>query len=120
MYSVSYNSDEHFVYVVTTGHYSIKDTGKFLRDGVKLADKNNCTKLIMDHRDCEFTASYLEINSIAKYLNSLGFGYKYTGAVIYNQDHEKYDFADTVSQNWSSGVLRFFDDIEEAKKWLLS
>jgi hypothetical protein len=36
-----------------------------------------------------------------------------------NKSIEKYRFADTVSQNWSMGILRFFDDCELAKKWLL-
>ena len=120
MYHITHNKEEGYIYLKTTESFTIKDVKVFLRDLVKHADEYQCNRMVIDHRGAEFKASVMEINSIAKYLNSLGFGYKYIGAVVFDRDYEKYEFADAVSKNWSSSVLRFFDNIDEAKKWLLS
>lgn len=116
---ISYNKKERFVLVKTTGDYSITDVDDFLNKSVDFARSIGCFRILYDHRDCQFIAETIGIHSVTKYLENYGFDGKFRGAVVYDQDAEKYRFADTVSQNWSMGILRFFDDFELAKKWLL-
>jgi len=115
---IEYVEKEHYVYLRTTGDYTTKDVDDFLKKATEFAKKFNCFRILLDHRNCKFTAEIIDIHRITKYLKKYGFNIKYKGAVVYNQDHEKYAFADTVAHNWSMGVLRFFDDFETAKKWL--
>lgn len=116
---ISYNEKEQFVLVKTTGDYSIEDVDDFLRKAADFAKSIGCSRILLDHRGCKFTAGTLGIHQVTKYLEGYGFDGKLKGAVVYDQDAEKYRFADTVSQNWSMGMLRFFNDCELAKTWLL-
>lgn len=119
MIEISYIEEEAYVYVKTTSTFTIKDVDRFLKDSMISAKEHQCHRILLDHRKCKFEAEVIEIHSITKYLEKYGFNIKYKGAVVYDQDDEKYEFADTVAQNWSNGVIRFFNDYDKAKAWLL-
>ncbi len=119
MIEIEYIEKEKFVYVKTTSNYSADDVKEFLLEATEFAKQFNCDKILLDHRNCRFEARIIHIHQITKYLNKYGFNLKTKGAVVYDQDNEKYRFADIVTQNWSHGILRFFDDYEVAKKWLI-
>lgn len=110
---------EKIVHLKTTSDYSNKDVDGFLKTAIEFAKQHDCYRIILDHRNCRFRAGTMDIYNITRHLDKYGFNAKYKGAVVYDQDYDKYEFADTVSHNWSMGVLRFFDDINTAKQWLL-
>lgn len=119
MIEISYNKEEDFVYVRTTATYTPKDVDKFLSDSLTFAKEKQTSRVLYDHRGTKFEANILDIHNITKYLINRGFNIRLKGAVVYDQNEEKYKFADTVAHNWSKGVLRFFDDFQSAKDWLL-
>lgn len=120
MYEIDYISGEGFIYVKTLCDYTIDDVDKFLRAAAEYASKYTCNKLLIDHRECNFIASIMEIHETAKFLERFGLNVKMKGVVVYNRDEDKYAFADTVSSNWSMGILCFMDNFDKAKEWLLS
>ncbi|WP_289054062.1 hypothetical protein [Carboxylicivirga marina] len=119
MFELEYIEKDKIAYLKTKSSYSKADVEGFLLKATEFAKKFNCYKILLDHRDCKFEAKIIDIHLIAKYLDKYGFNKKYKGAVVYNQDSEKYGFANTVAYNWSFGIMRFFDDYEMAKEWLL-
>lgn len=120
MITLSYDPEEKFVYLKTNQAYSAEHVDEFLPESIRFAKQNRCFRILMDHRDCEFRAPIIEIHRITKNLAQYGYNVQYRGAVVYNQNQDKYTFADTVAHNWSMGVLRFFDDYATAKEWLLA
>ena len=115
---IEYVEEEQYVYLRTNKDYEARDVDVFLKEATTFAKQHHCFRILIDHRDCRFTAGVYDIHRITKNLDRYGFDFKYKGAVLYNQDKDKYSFADTVAHNWSLGVLRFFDDSIEAKNWL--
>lgn len=118
MIKIENHKEDGHIYVWTTGVFTIEDVKKFLTDAVEMCQDTGCKKILLDHRGSPFSADIFEIYSVATNLTSFGFDISFHGAVIYNQDHEKYRFADDVSMNWSYGILRFFDTIEQGRNWL--
>lgn len=118
MIEINYIEDQNIVYVVTKGQFDINDVKQFLKDSAQLAHEKGCHKVLLDHRDSPFIANIFEVYSVARNLQSFGFDIDLRGAVIYNRDQEKYVFADTISTNWSFGILRFFNSIDRGNDWL--
>ena len=119
MIEMHYINNEDYVYLKTTEDYTTSDVDTFLKQAVEYAKKHNTNRILLDHRGCNFFAEILEIHQITKFLEKYGIGIEFRASVVYDRDVEKYKFADTVAQNWSMGVMKFFDDFKTAKDWLL-
>lgn len=118
--NIEYVEDENFVYLKTNGDYTARHVEKFLAQVTEFAKEKNCFRIILDHRNCKFSAEVFEIHRITKHLDKYGFDIKFKGAVVYDQDRFNYTFANTVTKHWSMGILKFFDDFNNAKSWLLN
>ena len=106
---------------------------QMINDAVKQGDANNCDRLVFDMRQAKFKLSFIDEYEFHKNLlrlTNVRLNHKCAVIVSYDDDlnGQKYgeqytksitDFASTVGGNWGTkSVYEFFDDFDEAVKWL--
>jgi len=116
---LKYIENDDFILLKTDETLNREIIEKLIRACVECAEEHNCNRILMDHRDCKVDADIVEIFEIAKNIMKFGVTFRHRGAVVYNIDDDKYRFADNVINNSSGGVIKFFNDFEIAKGWLL-
>lgn len=114
-----YIKNEDLILIRTNDSLGRDAIVKLIRETVKYADQYNCYQILFDHRDCKIEAEKKEIFDITRNLSEHGITFNHVCAVVFNIDGNKYRFADTVIENLSGGTVRFFDDYETAKRWVL-
>jgi S-methylmethionine-dependent homocysteine/selenocysteine methylase len=113
------NREEQYVSFTLTTSFSADDLYWYMKLAADTAKSHKCTNILIDCRNCNFTSNIIEIHYLAKRMNGLGINPKLKSAIVFNQDNEKFQFADTVSHNWpTSCTIRYFNTLEKAKYWL--
>ena len=117
--NLEFESDNELV--VGTTDYNLNNTTlkKVIKSAVVFAKENNCRKILFDHTASVLEASIIELFNITADLSVFGMTKDFRCAVIYNSEGEKYEFSEQVINNRSNPIVKFFDDINEGRSWLL-
>lgn len=122
-HEIIYNSGEKIIEVKTQGNITADDMTTTLSEAFQALKDNNCTLLLADFRESSMHLSTLEIYALPKIIadiaTSLGINvYKIKRAVVTSSDSDDLRFKENVTVNQGQH-LRIFQNIDQARKWLL-
>ena len=123
-HTVTYNSETHVVETKASGNLTLDEAKELISDIGQVCVENNCFLCLSDYREATLKLSTLDIYSIprllSKILASMGLpANRVKRAVVVAKNIEDFEFYETVTLN-SGQNIKLFQDMDEAKKWLLS
>ncbi len=122
-HTVTYNSETHIVKTKAHGNLTLDEAKELIFDIGQVCVEKNCFLCLSDYREVILELSTLDIYSIPRLLSdilaSMGLlANKVKRAVVVAKDIRDFEFFETVTIN-SGQNIKLFQDIDEAKKWLL-
>ena len=122
-HTVTYNPETHIVETKAHGNLTLDEAKELISDIGQACVENNCFLCPSDYRDVTLKLSTLDIYSIPHILSetlaSMGLpANKVKRAVVVAKDTRDFEFFETVTINNGQNI-KLFQDIDEAKKWLL-
>jgi len=118
-WTIEYLVDEKLLYIKTKGILTKEEANSMLRDVVEAMKKHECHKQLVDHRDTVFELTILEYYERPDVNKEIGMSYSWKIAMVFKELSENTRFMETVFRNRGYNFQQF-DDIEEARKWVLS
>ena len=115
----TYIEDKGYILLKTFDDLSKDSLKQIIKSSVDAAHKNNCNKVLFDHRGCHINIKLNELFNIAADVKILGLTTEFICAIIYDVDPEKYKFSEKVINNRINPECRFFDDFSQGLSWLL-
>ena len=122
MLDIEFVEESGIVHVKATGTMDFDQIKEMVFEFVAVAEKHDCKKLYVDHRELTPEVSTLEIYDLPDIFEKLGFRRSHKMALIYSDSSSKqgdYRFYENVSRNRSFNV-HLFTDPDKAMKWLMS
>jgi hypothetical protein len=122
-HTVTYNPDPGVIHTIAQGKLTLSEAKEIITEIAQLAIEKNCFLCLSDYRQVTMEMTTLQIHDLPKILStivaSLGLRpSQFRRAIIAEKDSKDYLFFETVTLN-NAQQVRLFQDVEEAKKWLL-
>lgn len=118
-WNIEYIVEQELLYVKTKGRLTKESANLMLRDAVQAMDKYGCSKQLVDHRETVFELTILEYYERPDVNKEIGMSYSWKIAMVFKELTENTRFMETVFRNRGYN-FRQFDDIDEAREWVLS
>lgn len=118
-WKIEYLADQQLMYIKTKGILTRESANEMLKDVVQAMTQYKCCKQIVDHRETTFELSVLEYYERPQVNKEIGMSHVWKVAMVFKELNEKTNFMETVFRNRGYNFQQF-DDVEEARKWLLS
>ena len=124
-HTIQYNSELRFIELKASGTVIPDEFKEIFSQGLQLAKEKDCFLLLSDFREAtEINISTMEIYNLPKVLSEITAqsgihaGQFKRAIVVAAKDTADSRFAEDVAANQGQ-FAKFFQDIDEAKKWLL-
>jgi len=118
-WTIEYLANEKLLYIKTKGRLTKESANAMLRDVVEEMTHQQCVKQLVDHRETVFELTVLEYYERPDINKEIGISYSWKIAMVFKELNENTRFMETVFRNRGYNFQQF-DDIEEARKWVLS
>ena len=123
LHTITYNSDLGIVEIKFQENVTWKEVEDILWESARIAKEKNCFMFLSDFREATLELSFLELYEFPKILSEIfassGISaHKIKRAFVVAKDLKDYSFFETVNVN-RGYRHKMFEDIDEAKKWLL-
>jgi hypothetical protein len=121
-HTTRYDPETHSVETKIRGYVSLDEMKGIFSDAMKIALEKDVVLFLSDFRQATINLSTLDIYELPRILSemavSLGLtAIKFKRAIVIAEDFTDFQFSENVTSNQGQTV-KFFYDIEEAKKWL--
>ena len=122
-HTITYNSDLGIVEIKFRENVIWKEVKEILWQSAQIAKEQNCFLFLSDFREATMKLSTLELYEFPKLLSEIFASseispHKIKRAFVVANDLENYNFFENVNVN-RGYQHKMFQDISEAKKWLL-
>ncbi len=122
-HTLSYNSGLQILEVNIQGDYFADEARELVLETAELAEEHHCFRILVDMRAAEIHLATLEIYEAPQMISDAFAGKDNPGgkvkrAVVVKTDSEDPKFLETVAVNRGQRV-RIFQNMDEAKEWLL-
>ena len=122
-HTITYNSDLGIVEIKFRENVIWKEVKEILWQSAQIAKEQNCFLFLSDFREATMKLSILELYEFPKLLSEIFASseispHKIKRAFVVANDLENYNFFENVNVN-RGYQHKMFQDISEAKKWLL-
>ena len=97
-----------------------QDSHELLRIAGVAAKEHGCTHFLFDIREANIIANTIETFDAAADPEKHGFSRFFRAAAVYPAISDNLRFMENVAVNRGLFALRIFDDIDDAREWLLS
>ena len=123
LHTITYNSDSGIVEIKFQENVTWKEVKEILWQSAQIAKEQNCFLFLSDLREATMKLSTLELYELPKILSETFTSseiptHKLKRAFVVAKDLEAYSFFENVNVN-RGYRHKMFQDISEAKKWLL-
>jgi hypothetical protein len=123
-HTVIYNQDLKVIETKVQGNISLKNLKELIAEIAQISEETGCVLILNDNREATIQLSTVDIYGLPRIMEetfiSLGIDpSRLMRAHVIARDAKDTHFYETVSANIFQTV-RFFYDIDEAKKWLFS
>jgi hypothetical protein len=122
-HTITYNSVVHILEANIQGDYHVDEAKQLMLETLKMIEEHNCLRILIDVRDAEIRLSNQEI-----YTASLNFSeaarasdlpiLKSKRAIVVIEESKDTKYVETLIVTRGHGV-KLFQDVDEAKEWLL-
>ena len=122
-HKVTYNLETHIVESEINGDLSLDESIELITSIGRACAENNCSLCLSDYRGATLNLSVFELydvpNKLSNILDSLGLSaHKIKRAIVVSENVKDFRFYETVTLN-NGQRIKMFQDINEARKWLL-
>ena len=122
-HTIIYNPELHVIEMKVHGFLTLHEIKELISESTEIASVKNCFLWLNDFREAELNLDTLEIYEIPKIISDIQSSsgldkFKFKRALVVAKDLKDFSFFETVSFNQAQNV-KLFQDIDEAKKWLL-
>jgi len=121
-HTITYNPETHFIETKFQGSVASDEMKEIFSEALQIAIEKETFLFLSDFREATINLSTLEIYELPKAMSNtaiqLGLKpYQIKRAIVTNKDFKDSTFSENTNVN--NGLrAKFFNDIEEAKKWL--
>jgi len=121
-HTIIYNSEERVIEIKIHGNISFREMKEIITEAAQTVKAENCFLVLNDMREASLKLSMLEIYQLPKILTDIFAAlelnaYKLKRALVAANGLKDYSFFETVASNRSQHV-KYFLDMDEARKWL--
>lgn len=122
-HTVTYNEQLHIIETRTHGEVTFSESKEIISEIIQTAVVKNCFLCLGDYREETMKLSTLELHDIPKIISNSSIthgisAHKFKRAIVVARDLKDFHFFETVTLN-NGQTAKLFQDIDEAKKWLL-
>ena len=119
-YSLDYISDKNIVVVKIKGRLNFQIAEKYSKEASKLAHKNECTKILIDHTETSLQGGIYKIHTSGDEMQQFGFNNTDYIAVVVAKEDVDSNLHEPVSKNSHWSVIKYFysDKLQDAYDWL--
>jgi hypothetical protein len=120
-YTLDYLPDKDIISVKIKGRLNFQVAEKYSKAASKLAHKNECTKILIDHTETTLEQGIYKIHTSGDELQQFGFNNTDFIAIVVANEAIDCNLQDSVSKNSHWSVIKYFyaDQLKEAYDWLL-
>ena len=121
-HTIIYNPETHIIEATVQGTVNLNEMKEIFYEGVQIAMEKGIFLSLSDFREATSNLSTMDIYNLPKILSDIAIPlglniYKFKRAIVTAKDSSDFHFAENVTSNQGQNA-KFFNDIEEAKKWL--
>ena len=117
-YNLIYLDDSNIVKVAVTGRLNFGMVQQYLKEALKLAHENNCTKYLLDHTGTLSESDTFKLHTDGDTLEQFGFKSNDKIAVVFSDDPSEDQSFQSVKSNVKWSNTRYFKNTAEAMDWL--
>jgi len=122
-HTVTFNPALGVIETAAQGNLALQEVKEIISEISQVAIEQDCFLCLSDYREATIEMSTLQIYDIPRILSDIvtSFGFrpsKFKRAIIAEKSLIDYQFFESVTLNQGQRI-RLFQDIEEAKQWLL-
>lgn len=118
-WKIEYIAEQGLMYIKTKGTLTRQSANAMLKDVVQAMTKNKCSKQLVDHSETTFELSVIEFYERPQVNKDIGMSQSWKVGMVFKELNQNTQFMETVFRNRGYNFHQF-DDIEEARKWVLS
>jgi len=120
---IKYNSEIHIVEIKIQGDLVLKEAREIFSELAQFIKEENCFLILTDLRESTMKLSTVDIYDLPKILSDILASSEIDAnilkrAFVVAKNSENYSFHENVTNNRGQ-INKMFEDIDEAKKWLL-
>lgn len=116
-YTVHYDEEVACIFVVIQGRLSLPLLQRVAADVTKIAERENCHRVLNDLRQAVPASGAVEIYNMPDAARRQGVSQWYRRALVVGDKAEEFRFLETVFIN-QGHVVKVFADFDEAQTWL--
>lgn len=117
-YQMEVMEKNHIVRAVISGDVTLSDVLSVAEEGRKLAEKENCTRYLIDIVQINIRYSIFESIEFINKLTKMGFTRKEKVAFIIKTGDKEHHHWTTFAANRGWGNIAYFTSRKDAKEWL--
>jgi hypothetical protein len=117
-YNLIYLDDSNIVRVAVTGRLNFGMVQQYLKEALKLAHENNCTKYLLDHTETLRETDAFKLHTDGDTLEKFGFKSNDKIAVVISDDPSVDQSLQAEKSNVKWSNTRYFKSVDGAMKWL--
>ena len=117
-YNLIYLDDSSIVKVAVTGRLNFGMVQQYLKEALKLAHENNCTKYLLDHTETLRETDAFKLHTDGDTLEKFGFKSNDKMAVVISDDPSEDQSLQTEKSNVKWSNTKYFKSVDGAMKWL--
>jgi hypothetical protein len=104
--------------IKVTGHIYKHETAKMAAEGLAHARAKNCNRFLINFSNATLKDNQSDIYDFNAHLEKTGIKRTDRIAIVVKQSIEAYRFAEMVANNRGWTLIRYFEDMHEAKDWV--
>lgn len=104
--------------VKATGNIHKGETAKMAAEGFEIARAKNCNRYLVDIRDTNLKESQYAVYEFNSNLEKTGLKRTDRIAIVIVHNIEAYRFAEMVANNRGWTLIKYFEDMQEARDWV--
>jgi hypothetical protein len=122
-HTIIYNSESQTVEIKARGNIPLHEAKEIVSETIRIAKLNDCFLILNDFREAKLNLSTMEIYNLPKIISDLAASEGlnaslFKRAAVIVKDENDFRFFETVTFNQFQ-TMKIFQDINEAKNWLL-
>ena len=116
---IHYDPQHGVILAAVNGDLNRKVLSDFYTAAGRIAEKNNCTRILTDLRNARVVATSFELYFEITDLNQKKIHESFRRAIVISQNEEFYGFWENASINLGYENVKVFKDYDEALKWVV-